>query len=175
MNKGLYFIGILMVYCQVQSSIYDIEFKKIEGGNVSMSEFRDKKIIVVLFNAANPDAARLRYLDSLQLADESLQVIGIPATDFAGEGKQEDLKAFNSSLSAKFVMARQASVKKETGIRQQPLLGWLTQVKENGHFDTNATDVGQLFIISNTGILYSVLDQGVPEKVLMEVLKQEIR
>lgn len=175
MNKGFYYLGIILLYCTLQSSIYDIEIKKMNGDSISMSKFTDKKIIVILVNAANPDAAHLRYLDSLQLADESLQVIGIPATDFTGEGKHENLNAFRNSLSSKFVITKQAAVIKETGVRQQPLLRWLTHASENGHFDANAKDAGQLFIVNKKGVLYSVLEPGVPRDVLIQVINQEIK
>ena len=174
MKNGSYIMAITLLLFAMQSSIYDVQFQKLNGGNVSMSQFSNKKIIVIAFNAANPNGARLHYLDSLQIADTSLQVIGVPATDFSGQGNNGSLNSLSNSLSPKFVMSKQALVKKESGVNQQSLFKWLTQVNENGHFDTDAISADQLFIISKTGSLYSVLENGAPNNILIQILNQSV-
>jgi hypothetical protein len=42
------------------------------------------------------------------------------------------------------------------------------------HFDADADTAGQLFIISKTGVLYSVLSPDVADDVLTQVLEQDV-
>jgi glutathione peroxidase len=174
MKNVSFIMAITCLAFTTQTSIYDVQFQKLNGGNVNVSQFSNKKIIVIAFSAANPDGARLHYLDSLQTADTTLQVIGVPATDFSGQGNNGVLNALSNSLSSKFVMSKQSLVKKIAGNNQHSLFKWLTQVTENGHFDADVVSDGQLFLISNTGSLYSVLENGAPNNILTQVLNQPV-
>ena len=50
---------------------------------------------------------------------------------------------------------------------------WLTHAGQNIHFDADVTTDNQLYIISESGILYAVLEKGVPPGVIDQLLKQE--
>ncbi len=172
--KNMSCILVIIFLYATSSSIYDIQLEKINGTDIQMSEYANRKIIVIPFNAASPDTARLHYLDSLQIADTSLQVIAVPATDFSGESSNAALNSLSSLFSPKLVITKQAAVKKEATVYQQILFKWLTHVNENGHFDLDVTGVDQLFIVSKTGVLYSVLDNDVPNDILSQVLNQTV-
>jgi glutathione peroxidase-family protein len=172
--KNLSWFLIIPFLWLTPTSIYNIQFKKLNGGNVQMSEFTNKKIIIIPFNAANPELTRLHYLDSLQSIDASLQIIAVPATDFSGEGNNGALNTLSNSLSSKFVMTKQSAVKKEATIYQHVLFKWLTHVSENNHFDLDAAGVGQIFIVSQSGHLYSVLQNNVPNDILIQALNQAV-
>lgn len=174
MKINSYLIAFALLSFTTQSSIYNIQFKKLNGGNVSMAEFTNKKIIVIPFNATNPDALKLHYLDSLQTADTLLQIIGVPATDFSGEGNNGSLNNLYNSLSAKFIMTKQSQVKKETTIYQHVLFKWLTHVSENSHFNEDVDASDKLFIISKAGTLYGILPKETPNSILIQVLNQSI-
>ncbi len=154
------------------SSIYDVQFNKLNGDAVIMPAYSNKKIMITVFNSANPDAARLRYFDSLQNADASLQVIAVPATDLGGTGSNASLTTLRNMLSAKFIMTKSAKVKKAAGANQHALLKWLTALNENAHFDRDVEVAGQLFIISRTGVLYAVLGNDADDNLINTVLNQ---
>jgi glutathione peroxidase-family protein len=174
MKNTTYVLSFLLLAFFMQSSIYTIEFRKLNGGTLNMSEFANKKIIVIAFNAVDPDVQRLKLLDSLQNADNTIQVIGVPATDFSGEGNNGALNNLSNTLSARFVMSKQSQIKKETTINQHPLIKWLTHVNENSHFDVDADGADMIFLVSNTGVLYSVLPKQAPTAVLLQAINQPI-
>jgi len=50
--------------------------------------------------------------------------------------------------------------RKINGTSQHPLLKWVTNKPENGHFEHDVDESGDLFVISETGRLFAVLKQG---------------
>jgi glutathione peroxidase-family protein len=174
MRKNFFIASVLCLTFSVQSSIYDLQIEKLSGGTVSMSSFTNKKIIITAFNASSPDVGWLRYLDSLQNSDTSFHLIAVPAKDMGGAGNNGSLSQLNNSFTPKFLMTKQAFVKKESAGNQQALFKWLTYVNENAHFDINADAPGQVFIVSKAGILYSVLPRDVPKDILLQVLSQTV-
>lgn len=168
-------VTILITIFWWQESIYNIEVEPVEGGSAfSLSLFAGKKIVITTISSANPDTVQLRFLDSLQNADTSLKVIAVPSIDLSEPGSDEAIANLKAGLSLSFTITRSAMVKKSAGSDQQPLLKWLTDVNENSHFDIDAEATGQLFIVSSTGILYSVLKSDVPAEVLTKVLNQNV-
>lgn len=172
MKYNFFTVLILFAGITYQSSIYNIQFDKLGNGSVTMSSYANKKIVILVFNSANPDVMRLRYLDSLQNADASLQVIAVAATDLGGTGSNASLIALRNTLSTKLVMTKSTKVKKAAGNNQHPLLKWLTYVNENAHFDNDAEAAGQLFVISRTGVLYGILGTDTPDTIINSVLNQ---
>ncbi len=173
-KTGVIFSALILTAFYVQSSIYDIQVEKLDGNMISMAAYNNKKIIITAFSASNPNARQLQYLDSLQIVDSSIQIIGIPAFDLGGYSDTTKLIALSNSLSPKFVITKTGLVKKEAGNNQQALFNWLTHANENNHFDTDVDTVGQLFFVSKNGILYSILGNEVPQQILLEVLNQTI-
>ncbi|MEO6327695.1 MAG: hypothetical protein ABIO55_02130 [Ginsengibacter sp.] len=167
--------GLFILIFFSQGSIYDIEVQPVEGGSaISISSFAGKKIIITPINSLTPDTARLKFLDSLQNTDTSLRVIAVPAIDFEGTGSNEAISNLKEVLSADILITTSASVKKSAGNDQHPLFKWLTNVGENRHFDIDVSSAGQLFVVSGSGTLYSVLPGDVPAQVLTQVLNQSV-
>ena len=155
-----------------ESSIYDIEVNTIEGNSISMSSFANKKIIISPFDAATPNISWLQLMDSIQSADPELRIIGVPGNDFSGIGNDVYLANLKTTHSLDFILLKSTYVKKVAGNNQNALFRWLTNVSDNNHFDNDVESAGQLFIISNTGVLYSVLSSDVPLNILYQVLNQ---
>lgn len=166
--------GFVLIMFSMQSSIYDIQIDTVEGATAGMASFTGKTIVISPFNALTPDIAWLQHLDSLQMGDTSLQVIAVPANDFTNAGNDGLLAVLKDSLALNFVMLKSTDVKKDAGNNQNLLLKWLTDVNENGHFDVDVMAEGQMFIVSRNGILYSVLDNDVPENILNQILSQNV-
>lgn len=166
---------IVITNFSLQGNIYDIEVQPVEGGSpVSLSSFAGKKILFTTISSLNPDTTQLALLDSLQKSDSSLQVIAVPAADLGGgAGSDQVIKSLKADLSLGFMITQTAMVTKNSGTDQVAVFKWLTNVSENGHFDMDVNTKGQLFIVSRSGILYSVLESNVPANILSSVLNQE--
>lgn len=167
--------ALLITVINWRSSIYDVQVEPVEGGNaISMSSYVNKKIVITVINAARPSVSQLLWLDSLQRANASLKIIAVPAIDLSDVVSDVSIAALKTGLSLDFVITRAANVKKSAGNNQHPLFKWLTHVSENAHFDRDVESTGQLFIVSRTGTLYSVLNDDVPVAMISRVLNQEI-
>ena len=159
-----------------QSSIYDIQVLPVDGSNsISLSSYANKKILIATISAANPDKTKLIWLNSLQQADTSLRIIVVPASDLGGAGNDTSIATLKTSLSLRYVITKSANVKKNAGSNQHSLFKWLTHVSENTHFDKDVESIDQLFIVSKSGTLYSILDRKVSASVLSQALNQEIK
>ena len=156
-------------------NIYDLDIQLVASGQpVSMYSFANKKILIATISSDSPDTVLLRFLDSLQTADTSLKVMAVPV--IAGNDAVNDrfIADLQNSMALDFIITKSARARKNEGANQHSLFRWLTNVTRNGHFDTDVGGPGQLFIISRSGILYSVLENNVPRQILNRVLKQDL-
>jgi hypothetical protein len=69
-----------------------------------------------------------------------------------------------------FLVSDSGGVKKDKGERQHPLVRWLTDIKQNQYFDGDVESDLQLYVISESGVLYAIMAKGVRMAVLNEVL-----
>jgi glutathione peroxidase len=111
------------------ADIYGFTAKTIDGANQSLSDYRDKVLLVV--NVASKCGLTPQY-DALQkihaeYADKGFAVLGFPCNQFAGQepGSDADVKAFcSTSYGVTFPMFSKIDV---NGTRQAPLYAWLTE------------------------------------------------
>jgi glutathione peroxidase-family protein len=174
MKYNLFFLGIIILGLKAGSSIYDISTTLVDGTQLNMSDFQNKRLIISEFDAVNPDINWLEKLDSIQNSDSTFQVVAVPANDFSGLGNDSLLASLRDSLSLKIKMLRSSFVRKSAGDSQELVFKWLTDVNANTHFDVDADVPNQLFIISPTGVLYSVLSSDVSSDVLSQILIKDI-
>jgi len=175
MKQNFFYSSILfLVLLLFQGSIYDVQIISVQNSTISISSFANKKILITTINCENPNTAQLLFLDSLQNTDTSLRVIVVPALDFGGIEHDAALVSLSNTLGLDFTIIRSAFVKKAAGNNQHPLFRWLTDVNENWHFNTDVESIGQFFIVSKTGNLYSVLSNDVSREILNQVLNQNI-
>jgi glutathione peroxidase-family protein len=152
------------------SSFYDIKFEDLGGNIIRTNAYQGKKVVVVVVSANAAGVSLVRFLDSIQKANASVQVIAIPTNDFDGSVTMQDLKNFKKNIS--IVIAKPLKVRKANTTLQHPLFVWLTQAKENKHFDIDVTGEGQLFVVSAKGTLYSVLPKDTPLALTAKVINQ---
>jgi len=156
------------------SGIYQLQFKNIEGNNIDMSSYKGKQIILYEFNAANPDRDQMIELDSLFKSKSNLMVIAIPVKDFSGTSVSiASLNALlKDSLQLSYPVADLSMAGKTAAAQQHTLLDWVTHVEKNEHFNDDIDDEGYMFVISNTGILYSIMKKEINPtgSVMQEVL-----
>lgn len=103
-----------------------------------------------------------------------MRVIAVPALDFGKSENNSDYAKLVNELSLDFVVAKAVHTRKSAGPKQHSLFKWLTDVNENSHFNYDVETIGQLFIVSKNGVLYSVLGAGVTKDVLKQVLGQNL-
>lgn len=156
-----------------QSTIYDLNVQTPGGNTISMSTFKGRKIMIVSVSSDNLKVEDLNFWDSIQTSNTSLAVILIPANDLGATVDDSTVQTITSNLSTEIILSEGVLVKKAEGQNQDPILQWLTHSNENSHFNADVTTNEQIYVISESGVLYAVLEKGVPVTVLDEVLKQQ--
>lgn len=165
----LFYSGRLLA----QSSIYNVSIESINGKTILLSEFRGEKIVIATVSPDRLKNGGLSYLDSLQIAYPSVTILVVPADDFGGLNDSLIITDIKKNISSLHVtIAAECAVKKDKGFRQNPLLKWLTNVAANSHFNDDVETDDQLFIISESGILYAVLVNEFSGSVIKNVLSQ---
>ncbi|MEO6230420.1 MAG: hypothetical protein ABJB11_13695 [Ferruginibacter sp.] len=156
-----------------QTSLFDIQLKSLDGKIVRMKDYKGKKIVISTASAVILQSYQLAFLDSLQESNPSIVVIAVPAIDFGGIDDSLKIGALKKSSRPNMVVAAADWVKKSNGIKQNRLLQWLTNSSQNTHFNADITMDAQLYIISESGVLYAVLEKGTPVSLINQLLKQE--
>ena len=146
---------LLMAFVPAKiDSAYTFKVKSIDGGNIDLSAYKGKKILIV--NTASKCGYTRQYegLEALYKQYRTkLVVIGFPANNFGGQepGSNEEIKEFcTSKFSVTFPMASKVSVK---GSDMDPLFKWLTNKSENGVLDANITWNFNKFLLDENGKL----------------------
>lgn len=163
-------LSTLLLAGFTDSTLYAISFERITGQAINLSAYKNKKIVIAVFNASNPDTNRLRYLDSLQASSPSLQVIGVPTDNFGGSFELQRLKKVQADFH--ILVAAPLHVKKGGASGQHALFAWLTSAVLNGHFGEDVKSAGQLYIISEKGTLYSVLSAETLDAVINKIISE---
>lgn len=156
-----------------QSSIYDLYIQKPEGDSISMSMFKGNKILIIAVSQDNLQKSDLNFWDSVQISNAPLVVILVPADDFGKTVDDSTIAVIKSNLSTNIILSDDVLVKKSEGQNQDPILQWLTHTDENTHFNAEITSGKQIYVVSESGVLYAVLEKGVPAQVLDQLLKQQ--
>lgn len=156
-----------------QSSFYNMSIEGINGKTIQLSDFKGKKIVIASVSADRLKNGRLSYLDSLQLAYPLVTILVVPAGDFGGQGDSLIINNIKKNIASLHVMiAAESAVKKDKGIRQSPLLKWLTNASSNVHFNDDIEADDQLFVISESGIVYAVIVNEFSGNVIKNILTQ---
>lgn len=152
------------------NDFYGIKFESLDGTLINTSVYQGKKVVVAIVSADTSNLSLVRYLDSIQKVNTGIQVIAIPTGDFNGNINVQDLKNIRKKLS--ILITKPLRVKKSNASLQHPLFNWLTQSKENKHFDMDVDGEGQVFVISAKGTLYSVLPKNTPKVVISKIINK---
>jgi glutathione peroxidase len=122
------------------NEIYEIPLKTINGQETSLSEYKDKVLLVV--NVASKCGLTPQYegLEKLyeENRDRGFEIIGFPANNFLGQepGSNQEIKEFcETNYNVQFPLFEKISVK---GDDQHPLYRHLTETKP----ETDVNDGG---------------------------------
>ena len=145
------------------TSIYDFSVIDIDGKEISMSQFKGKKLLIVNVASKCGNTPQYEGLERLykKYGSEKFVVVGFPANNFMGQepGSNEDIKEFcTSTYQVTFPMMGKISVK---GKDKAPIYQWLTQKEMNGVMDAEVTWNFQKFMIDENGQLVGVVKPGV--------------
>ena len=161
-----------------QQSLYDINLNDIHDNQISLNSFAGKKIVVLVVDATNPDEQQLKMLDTLCRDNINvMHAIAIPVSNF-GKGKNnERLAAIFNKLNIAYTVSGISKAKKSDGEGQNKLLRWLTHAELNKHFDKDIEEPGQIFVISETGILYATMKKKIlpTGSTMKKILGQHIK
>ena len=147
----------------LSSSIYDYELLSIEGDTISMSEFKNKKILIV--NVASKCGYTYQYSGLQDLYDkykDELVVLGFPSNDFLWQepGKNSQIKTFCSTkYGVEFPMFSKISVKK--GKNQNSLYTWLSNKNLNGWNDVAPSWNFYKYLINDKGDLIEIFSSKI--------------
>ena len=114
-------------------SVYDFKLKTIDGKEITLAEFKGKKMLLV--NVASKCGYTPQYEALQRLSErykEKLVVIGFPANNFGSQepGTNNEIKEFcKANYGVTFLMMSKISVK---GTDMHPLYRWLSTKEENG-------------------------------------------
>jgi glutathione peroxidase len=172
--RFLFWIALLIpAELMAQSSLYKISLTTINNKNINLSDFRGKKIMVASVSAENLRNGQLAYLDSLQLINPAIIVIAVPAADYKNANDSMTVDQMKNNSSLHIIVTAADVVRKNNGANQNKLLSWLTSASANTHFDLDVTTDDQLYMISESGVLYAVLEKGASAGLINQLLKQE--
>ncbi len=153
--KTIFFLGIITISFALtaQKTFFDFTVENIAGEEISLSEFKGKKILVV--NVASKCGLTPQYkeLQALydQYAEENFVIIGFPANNFMNQepGSNEDIQEFcQINYGVTFPMMGKISVK---GKDIHPVYEWLTNEEQNGVWSGTISWNFQKFLIDEHG------------------------
>ncbi len=177
MNKAIFLIlHIFLTQLPLQDStvnLYDLHFNSIDSVMVNMSDYQNKHLLIVEFDASNPDREELLSLDSLYKTDTAyISIIAVPVLDFGDTVNIEEMKTLlRDTLGLSYTITDTGYAKSDAGLNQHILLKWVTHKSDNGHVDNDVTEAGQFYIVSTSGILYgSLTRQNIADKDLINFL-----
>ena len=121
---------------KMTSSIFDFKMRSIDGAEVSLSEFKGKKIVIL--NVASECGYTPQYADWEKFYKEhkdKVVVLGFPCNQFMGQepGDNAAIKSFcEKNYGVTFPIFEKVDVKGDT---KSPLYAWLTDKAQNGWCD----------------------------------------
>jgi glutathione peroxidase len=159
------FIAILFTLFfqpSAQPGFYDFSFKTLEGKEISMSQFKGKKVLIV--NTASKCGYTPQYAELEKLNDtygkKGLVIIGFPANDFMGQepGSNSEIKDFcQKNYGVSFLMSEKITVK---GPKTPELFKWLME-QPNPDFTGKINWNFEKFLIDENGKLIHRFRSGV--------------
>ena len=143
-------------------SIHSFKVKSIDGGQIDLSKYKGKKIMVV--NTASKCGYTPQY-EQLQKVysqyKDKLVIIGFPCNQFGGQepGSNEEIAAFcQKNYGVNFPLADKVDVK---GGTQAPIYQWLTQKTKNGVLDATISWNFNKFLLDENGKMLAYFPSNV--------------
>ncbi|MEJ2053446.1 MAG: glutathione peroxidase [Calditrichaceae bacterium] len=148
---------------KMQSSIYNIPVKDIDGNPLTLSKYKGKALLIVNVASKCGFTPQYKGLESLYetYKDSGLVVLGFPANNFNHQepGTNEQIKQFcTTNFNVTFPMFSKISVK---GGDKHPLYQYLTEQKTDPKFAGDITWNFNKFLIDRNGNIVARFDSAV--------------
>ncbi len=146
-------ISIITLFVLLHTSIYSLHFTNSDGIDVSFSDFKHKKILMVNTATGSKYNGQFAKLEQLyEKYKDSLVIIVFPSNDFGKEPKSDrEIKNFlvvNHHI--KFIVASKISL---TGSQIAPIYDWLANASLNGVMDNPVPGDFCKYLIDSNGNL----------------------
>ena len=153
------FLFVLTSLSAQTKTFHQFSAKDIDGKEISMDQFKGKKILVVNVASKCGNTPQYEPLEKLyqKYGPDKFVIVGFPANNFRAQepGTNEEIKEFCSSkYHVTFPMMSKISVK---GADMDPIYKWLTSKSENGVMDAPVTWNFQKFMIDEKGKLVGMV------------------
>jgi len=143
-------------------SIYDIKVEALDGGQIDLSKYKGKKILIVNTASKCGYTPQYKNLEALyEKYKDKVVVIGFPSNNFMFQepGDSKEIRSFcTKNYGVTFPMAAKIDVK---GKDMHPLYVWLTQKKYNQFSDNSVKWNFQKYLLDEHGKLLQVFAPGV--------------
>ncbi len=165
---------ILFFLCSfpLWASFYDIKEVDIDGKELSMGQFKGKKVLVVNIASQCGYTDQLSELESLfkSLDKNKAVVLGVPTNDFGGQTPENDqaMKEFcQKKYAVTFPLLKKQSI---LGDDRRPLYLWFKK-SSNKEMQTDVRWNFEKFLINEKGEVVRRYTSGVsPEKIKKDML-----
>jgi len=139
----------------IPQSIYDIVVRQIDGNEISLSQYRDKVLLIVNVASRCGFSSQYQGLQNLYVRyrEQGLEILAFPANNFLGQepGTNEEIQTYCSvNFDVTFPLFAKISVR---GKDIHPLYRYLTQKDTNPNFAGKITWNFNKFIIDRNGII----------------------
>lgn len=133
-------------------SLYSMKYTAIDGTEVSLEQFRGKKVLFV--NVASECGFTEQYVELQELHEtygDKVVLIGFPCNQFGGQepGSEDEIQSFcKKNFGVTFLLAAKIDVK---GAGQHPIYTWLTSEALNHSEDGSVKWNFEKFLIDENG------------------------
>ena len=158
---GIYVMLLfLATAAMAQENIYSFKVKDIDGNEISLSQFKGKKIMIVNVASKCGFTPQYEQLEALyaKYKDKGFVILGFPANNFKKQepGSNAEIKKFCTlTYGVNFPMMAKISVK---GDDMAPLYKWLTTKALNGKENSVVKWNFQKYLINRDGSLALVIN-----------------
>lgn len=146
----------------MENDFYDLEFESIDGKIISLSNFKEKYVLIV--NTASRCGYTRQYKDLQKIHEDykdKLIVIGFPCNDFGSQEKgtnQEILSFCQKNYGVDFLLSKKIKIK---GEECHPIFTWLTNKSKNGVLNHKVSWNFNKFLIDPHGELLDAFSSSI--------------
>lgn len=146
----------------MENDFYDLEFESIDGKIISLSNFKEKYVLIV--NTASRCGYTRQYKDLQKIHEDykdKLIVIGFPCNDFGSQEKgsnQEILSFCQKNYGVDFLLSKKIKIK---GEECHPIFTWLTNKSKNGVLNHKVSWNFNKFLINPHGELLDAFSSSI--------------
>jgi glutathione peroxidase len=136
------------------NNIYQFNLQRLDGEVISLSEYKDKVLLIV--NTASQCGFTPQFKDLIALKnefkDQDFEILALPSNDFGGQEPLEGkaISEFCENTGTNFPVFEKIRVR---GPYAHPLYGFFADKKQNGNLRSIPRWNFHKFLVSKTGVV----------------------